>query len=103
VGVVVVVGAVVVEVAEAGRVGEVGRAASGPRVLVVGFGPGGGGVTAFGAAVLVADPQGFALGAGEQAGGAAEVEDLTVVAEYTVRCGTLTNAIDRRRGLGGAP
>src|SRR3712207_5817455 len=78
----VVVGTVVVEGAEQGTVGDVSGAATGPGLVgVVGFAPGGGNVAAFGAAVPVADGHRLALGWGEQAAGAAEVEDFGGTAE----------------------
>src|SRR5690349_6694608 len=66
VAVVAVVGAVVVVAAEQHCVVEVGVAAVLPRFEVVGLGPGGRNGAPLGAAALVADPQGLALGRVEQ-------------------------------------
>jgi hypothetical protein len=77
-----VVGSVVVERAEELAVGEVGPAPGRPGLLgVVGFAPGGWDGAAVGGALAVADGHRLALGRGEQPGGAAEVEDLTLPAE----------------------
>ena len=74
------VGAVVVVAAEQDAVVEVGAAGGRPGVEVVGFAPGAGGVAAFGAAGRVADEECLALGGGEEASGAAEVEGEAVAA-----------------------
>src|SRR5690349_3420966 len=65
VGVIGVVGEAVVVAAEQDRVGQVGGAAVGPGVEVVGFGPGWWPVAAFGAAALVAQGQRNTLGFAE--------------------------------------
>jgi hypothetical protein len=78
----VVVGSVVMVGAEQEAVVQVGVAAGGPGLIgVVGFAPGSGDVAAGGAADPVADGEGLALGGGEQAAGAAQVEGLGVAAE----------------------
>ena len=75
VGVVGVVGEAVVVAAEQDPVGEVGCPALGPGFgEVVGFGPGGWSVAAFGAAAIVAQHHRGALGPVEQAGFAAQVQ-----------------------------
>ena len=55
-------GSVVVVAAEQGGVVEVGGAAGGPGVGVVGLAPGGGDGAALGLALVVTQPDGFALG-----------------------------------------
>ena len=78
-----VVGSVVMVGAKQLAVGEVGAPASGPGGAgVVGLAPRGRDVTALGAALAVAEGEGAALGAGEEALGAAEVEDLALAVEH---------------------
>ena len=79
--VVAVVGSVVVPGAEEGAVGEVGGAALGPGVLVVGFAPCGGDGAAACLALVVGQAHRDALGAGEESLVAAQVEDLPVTVE----------------------
>src|SRR3954468_15095994 len=75
-----VVGAGVVPGAQGDAVGEVGVAAVGPALLVVGV-QAGGAVAALGAAAAVADQHGGPLGLGEQPPFAAHVEGLGVAVE----------------------
>ena len=72
----VVVGAVVVMAAEQDRVGQVGLAATTPRVQVMRLRPGSRHVTALGPTTLVAYGERSALGRGEQPLRPADVEDL---------------------------
>jgi hypothetical protein len=82
VGVVGVVGEAVVVAAEEDPVLQVGLPAFGPGLgEVVGLGPGGWSVAAFGAAAAVAEGEGEALGSGEESGFSAEVEDRGGAAE----------------------
>ncbi|HEY9417610.1 MAG TPA: hypothetical protein VIQ30_22860, partial [Pseudonocardia sp.] len=74
-------GAVVVMTAEQRGIVEIGRAALGPFDPVVGFGPGAGDVAALRLTGRRSEQQGSALGGGEEAFLAAEVEDLRGTAE----------------------
>jgi hypothetical protein len=76
-----VVGAVVVMGAEQGGVVEVGGSALGPFDPVVGLGPGPGDVAALGFTRRRSQEQGSALGGGEEAFLASEVENFGRAAE----------------------
>jgi hypothetical protein len=69
------VGFAVVVAAQEASVGEVGAAALGPGDVVVGLGPAGWAVAAFGGAAALGEGEGEALVFGVQAAGAAHVED----------------------------